>query len=190
MRLMVERTGARQGWPVQHKRRRWSRCPARARASPGRSPPGTFRLARRPALLPWTPGTPPCTPASMACRRATVSGLPAMSMPVTRAPAWAMDSARMPPPQPTSTAVASFRSARSAMNANLTGLMSCRGLKSPSRIPPAVGQGFELLDLCLIDVAHAWLIFCCQVRALCRISASSMRVRTPSSSRHSPFTQT
>src|SRR5690554_3101253 len=56
-----------------------------------------------------------------------------MSMPVTRAPRWAMASARMPPPQPTSSTSLPARLALSSIQLVRNGLISCSGLNSLSR---------------------------------------------------------
>src|SRR3954467_9558997 len=53
-------------------------------------------------------------------------------MPVTRAPRAAIASARMPPPQPTSSTFFPARLARSSIQPRRSGLISCSGRNSPS----------------------------------------------------------
>src|SRR5690606_14772892 len=73
------------------------------------------------------------TPDSSWCRRATDRGASPMSIPVTRAPRWAMASVRMPPPQPTSSASLPASEDFSSIQLVRSGLISCSGLNSLSR---------------------------------------------------------
>src|SRR6185437_3745199 len=60
-----------------------------------------------------------------ACWRATLSDSVDRSMPVTRAPCFASASARMPPPQPTSTTRGAVPVSRSVMKRRRRPLMAC-----------------------------------------------------------------
>ncbi len=77
----------------------------------------------------WISGVP----ASRAWSWATFSDLVARSMPVTVAPLRAMASARMPPPQPTSSTRRPCSGARPSIQPSRSGLISCRGRNSLSR---------------------------------------------------------
>src|SRR6266850_6619321 len=72
-------------------------------------------------------------PLSSACSSATRSGLVERSMPSTVAPRAAIDSARIPPPQPTSTTRLPERSACSSIQSRRSGFISCNGRISPER---------------------------------------------------------
>src|SRR5690349_19953831 len=67
----------------------------------------------------------------MPCSIATLRGFSARSMPVTRAPRPAIASARMPPPQPTSSTRLPASGARSSIQSRRSGLISCSGRNSP-----------------------------------------------------------
>ena len=76
-----------------------------------------------------------CTPgvwASMACSCATFKALVERSMPVTCAPWRAMASDKMPPPQPTSKALAPAMGANLAIQSKRRGLIWCSGRNSLS----------------------------------------------------------
>ncbi len=70
--------------------------------------------------------------ASNACSLATRNALVDRSMPVTVAPLRAMESDRMPPPQPTSSTRFDDRSAKPSIHSRRSGLIWCRGRNSLS----------------------------------------------------------
>src|SRR5512134_605040 len=69
---------------------------------------------------------------SCRCSSATRKAFSERSMPVTRAPRRAIASARMPPPQPTSSTAAPASSAWRAIHSRRSGLMSWSGRNSPA----------------------------------------------------------
>src|SRR5258708_37353400 len=68
---------------------------------------------------------------SSKCSCATFSALSERSMPVTRAPRCAIASAKIPPPQPTSSTFFPRRPRCASIHPRRSGLISCNGLNSP-----------------------------------------------------------
>ena len=78
-----------------------------------------------------------------------------MSIPVTVAPRWAMASARMPPPQPTSTRRLPGDRRMLIDVVGAQGIDVVQRLELTAAIPPARGQGLEFGDFLRVDVAMA-----------------------------------
>jgi hypothetical protein len=115
----------------------------------------------------------PFVPASSACSLATLSALLARSMPSTSAPLRAIESARMPPPQPMSS-TRCLRNGRNTVDPfQAQRIDFMQRAEFAVQIPPAMGQFRKLGQFRRIGI-HVFCHAAIMKRAMRRISAGTL----------------